>query len=293
MRLPRLVRLALLSAALLLAPVVRAQEANFQRGCELFRREDYAGAAAAFQQCIAAKPNESKYHQWLGRALGLQAQRGGLVASLGTVGKIRAALEKAAELDPNNLEALEDLAMLYRMAPGVLGGSKEKAAEQLEAIRRRDPARAAQVEGNFLAGEKKYDEAAGAYRRAVRLNASRPAPWVALALLHQRAQEWSQAFECLDRALKLDPRDPQAIYQVGRTAALSGQQLERGEQALRTYLKMPLRYDRPTPSYSGAHFRLGNICEKRGDRLGAIAAYDQALPLDPKNKDAKAARAKL
>lgn len=283
-----------LAALLLAAPfAARAQDANFQRGCELFQKEDFAAAAAAFEKCAAASPANSKYQQWLGRALGLQAQRAGVMSSIGLVGKVRAAFEKAVELDPNNLSAREDLATMYRLLPGMLGGSTAKANEQIQKIRERDPAYAAQIEGNALAGEKKFDAAAAAYAKSIQLNGSRPAPYLALVLLAQQAKDWNKAWSMLERALAIDPKFTPAIYQVGRTSALSGQQLERGEAALRSYLKMPIRFDLQPPSYSGAHFRLGNILEKKGDNAGAAAAYDQALRLDPANKDAKAAREKL
>ena len=116
---------------------------------------------------------------------------------------------------------------------------------------------------------------------------------VRISLVYQNKEDWTQAFAALDRALALDPNFPFALYQVGRTAALSGQQLDRGEQCPPTYLALPLREDLENPSIAAAHFRLGNILEKKGDRSVARSEYETALAIDPKQKLAQEALAKL
>lgn len=83
------------------------------------------------------------------------------------------------------------------------------------------------------------------------------------------------------------PGDLGALYQLGRSAALSGTQLERGEAALRAYLERPRRPE--LPSHVGAHWRLGQILLARGDREGARREFEEALRLDPKNVDARKA----
>jgi predicted TPR repeat methyltransferase len=80
---------------------------------------------------------------------------------------------------------------------------------------------------------------------------------------------------------------------VGRTAAVSGYQLDRGEKCLRTYIAMPMREDLENPSIAAAHFRLGNILEKKGDTPGARSEYETALKIDPKQKLAREALANL
>jgi tetratricopeptide (TPR) repeat protein len=116
---------------------------------------------------------------------------------------------------------------------------------------------------------------------------------VRISLVHQQKKEWDKAFTALERALALDANYPLALYQIGRTAALSGQQLDRGEKFLRTYIAMPVREELENPSLAAAHFRLGTILEKKGDSAGARAEYEMALKIDPKQKLAREALAKL
>jgi tetratricopeptide (TPR) repeat protein len=267
-------------------------QALFRQGQDLVRLEQYAAGVPLLEKCVAAEPGNSKFHQWLGRALGLQAAQNGIVSGALSVRRVKAELEKAIELDPLNLEARQDLAVMYRAAPGFLGGSNAKAAEQIAFIRRHDPALASQLEGDFLFADKKYDAALASYRESERLH-PRPMIQVRISLAHQNKREWPDAFAALDRALEMDGNFAFALYQVGRTAALSGQQLDRGEKCLRAYIAMPVREDLENPSLAAAHFRLGNILEKKGDPASARNEYETSLKIDPKQKLAREALAKL
>lgn len=288
-------RWLLLAIVMALAPgPANAEEIRdvFRQAQELVRREQFAAAVPMLEKCVAAEPGNSKFHQWLGRALGLQAAQAGLVSGALSVRRVKAKLEKAIELDPMNLEARQDLAVMYRAAPGFLGGSNAKAAEQVAFIRRHDPALASQLDGDFLFADKNYDGALKAYEESARLH-PRPMIQVRISLAHQNRKDWTEAFAALDRALALDANFPFALYQVGRAAALSGQQLDRGEKCLRAYLALPLREELENPSLAAAHFRLGNILEKKGDRAAARTEYETALTIDPKQKLAREALAKL
>jgi tetratricopeptide (TPR) repeat protein len=264
----------------------------FGQAQELMRRQQFAAAVPLLEKCVVAEPGSSRFHQWLGRALGLQAAQKGITSSVMSVRKVKAAFEKAIELDPLNLEARNDLAIMYVAVPRLLGGSKVKAAEQVAFIRRHDPALAMQIDGDFLASEKKYDAALAAYTESARLH-SRPLIHVRISLVHQQSKDWEKAFAALERALALDANHPLALYQIGRTAALSGEQLDRGEKCLRTYLAMPVREELENPSIAAAHFRLGNILEKKGDAGGARTEYETSLKIDPKQKLAREALAKM
>ena len=84
----------------------------------------------------------------------------------------------------------------------------------------------------------------------------------------------SRAF--FDEVLRDQPGDTDALFQIGRLAAQSGQQLDRGLAALRELAAHP---DRKTDAR--LHTFIGNILEKFGDKPGAITAYEAALASDP------------
>jgi tetratricopeptide (TPR) repeat protein len=285
---------ALCACAFVIRPVAAEDlSALFTQAQDLMRRQQFGPAIPLLERCVTAEPASSKFHQWLGRALGLQAAQNGIISSVTSISRVKAELEKAIALDGTNLQARNDLAILYRAVPGLLGGSNAKAAEQVAIIRRHDPALASQIDGDFLAGDKKYDAALSAYLESYRLNPSNPMIHARISLIYQQKKDWDKAFAALDRGLAIDSNHPFLLYQIGRTAALSGQQLDRGERSLRTYLAMPVREELENPSLSAAHFRLGCIFEKKGNAAGARTEYETALTLDPKMKPAREALAKL
>jgi tetratricopeptide (TPR) repeat protein len=72
---------------------------------------------------------------------------------------------------------------------------------------------------------------------------------------------------------------------------MSGQRLDRAEEALEAYLRTtPGRND---PSLAAAHWRLGMVHEKRQDRQRAKTEYETALRLDPTFKQATESLRKL
>jgi tetratricopeptide (TPR) repeat protein len=112
-----------------------------------------------------------------------------------------------------------------------------------------------------------------------------------LGLLYQSEQRWDAAFAVYDAALAQNADDWEALYQVGRAAALSGQRLDRGAAAFGRYLGHTPGPEEP--ALANAHYRLGTILERQGNRASARAEYQAALKLDPGLKDAKAALDKL
>jgi len=79
---------------------------------------------------------------------------------------------------------------------------------------------------------------------------------------------------------------------LGRTASISGLNLDRGITALQKCLTLPA-----PPKYNvqptAVQYRLGTLFAKKGDMTAARAAYEAALRLDPRNKPASDALAKL
>ena len=109
----------------------------FQQAQASFDAEQYQTALSQIEQAVALVPGNSSYHHLLGKCYGRLAKQANPLTALSLAKKTRKALEKAVELDGNNVDALQDLMKYYQQAPGFLGGSKDKAAkiqERLETI---------------------------------------------------------------------------------------------------------------------------------------------------------------
>jgi tetratricopeptide (TPR) repeat protein len=129
-------------------------------------------------------------------------------------------------------------------------------------------------------------DAEKSYQEASRLQPDSIAPLYWLGRTAYEAGDWQKAFDYYGRVLNRQPNDAATIYQIGRTAAMSGRNLEAGERALRQYLTLPVLPGQPP--YAAAHWRLGQIFEKRGDVTAARREYEAAVALDPLNPDYQA-----
>lgn len=122
-----------------LAEELPAQAATwFADGVRAYEAADYSAAAESFERASAANPGNDEYTHWLGKAYGHQAERANWVKAVKLAKRTRAAFERAVALNPENWEAVRDLAQFYADAPGFLGGDAAKAT----ALRGRLPAAA-------------------------------------------------------------------------------------------------------------------------------------------------------
>ena len=241
-------------------------------------------AADYFESATRLDPKNSQYFLWLGRANGREAQQANVLRQPGLARRARSAWERAIDLDPDNLDARSDLIQYYVQAPGFLGGSTVKALEQAEEIRKRNALRGNLELGALYEREKKPAEAEKAYLAAAKEKSDRHVGEYRLGLFYQSSGAFDKAFDVFESMLVANPGEAGALFQIGKTGAMSGQRLDRAQEALEAYLNTtPGRND---PSLAAAHWRLGMIHEKRQDRQRAKAEYEIALRLDPTLKQA-------
>lgn len=217
-------------------------------------RQDAGKAVTVLEKAIQLDPSQSEFHLQLGHAHGLAALKAGLFGKVGHAKKCQAAYEKAVELDPSSINARWSLMEYCRQAPGFIGGGMEQAYAQAEEIRKLDARRGRSAYAALYSAEKKYPE----------------------------------AFAMYEEVLRAQPDDADSLFHVGRLAAESGQQLDRGLGALRQVLTQPDR-----AGDARVHTLIGRILEKQGDRPGARAAYEAALSADPKSTQALESLRKL
>lgn len=228
-----------------------AAEPLFYLGLLAMRRDDTQSAVNFHERAVALDPNNGEYHRRLGDAFGRSAQKAGTLSKFGLAKKSLAAYEKAVALAPTSLEARLSLMNYYQQAPGIAGGSMDKAYAQAAEITKIDAARG----------------------RA------------ALAGLYVADKRHAEAFAVFQDVLRNQPDDYGALFQLGRLSAVTGEKLELGAAALRKCLAATPGADQPP--HAAAHWRLGNIQEKQGDKAAARASYEASLKLDPNFRPAQ------
>ena len=113
---------------------------RLQTGQALLHQGQIDTAIAEFKAAVAAQPDSSIAHLWLGRALGRKIQKAGPLNAMRMVHDVRREFEQAVALDPNNVEARSDLLEFYLGAPRSFGGGIDKAEAQADAMAKLDPA---------------------------------------------------------------------------------------------------------------------------------------------------------
>ncbi len=203
-------------------------------------------AAKWFEKATALAPRSSQYFRSLGDAYGMTAQqKTGLLSRLGLARKCHAAYERAVELAPDDVDARYSLFTFFRQAPGIAGGSLDKARAEALEIQKRDGLRGALALVELDVGEKRFEE----------------------------------AFAALDSIRRSHPESSVANYQFGRAAAMSGKRLEEGAATLRQYLATTP--DETQPPLWAARWRLGQILVKQGDIPGARTEFAAGLQMNP------------
>lgn len=259
-------------------------------GKVLLQMGDGSKSADWLETSVKLNPRSSEAYDWLGKAYGTQAETANKLKQAFLAKKTKSAWEKAVELDPNNLDARQDLIQYYLKAPGFMGGSKDKARQAALEIKRRNGYRGAFAVASVCVELKDQACVENEFRSLMASYSDSSAGYTQLTAFYANNKLYDKAWAVIDARLKAKPDDAAALYAYGRTASMSGQNLERGEQALKAYILAPLPNG---PGVANSHYRLGLIAEKRGQKDVARREYQAALQINPGYPEAKKALAAI
>jgi len=244
-------------------------------------------AVEALEEAIQLNDKAADYHFWLAEALVARIEEVSIFFKLGLAKRMRAAYEKAVDLDPDHLEARISVARYHSEAPAIAGGRTERAAAEMKEIRRRDPALARVTQGLIHEQLGRLEEALLELEAAVELDPESLISWTELGYFYQRQERWQDARLAFAKVLSRAPQDPIALYEGARTEmVLSEQHLLRARQNLEVYLQLEpapepvLLNNAVPPRRTVAHHRLGEIYERQGELGQAVREYEAAVGLD-------------
>jgi len=266
----------------------RTAEAAYQLGRAALKNNDVDEAVQQLERAVQLDDNNATYHTWLGNALRESIQRASKIRQPFIARRLKNEWSSALELDPNQIDARAGLVQLYAFAPSALGGSKDKARAQAEEISKRNPMRGAIARGTIAESEKNPVAEIAAYEQAIAAAPDSGEGYMSLGSVYSRDGKAEEAFAIVDAYAKRRPDDHWSLYYVGRFAGMTGQQLDRGEESLKQFLKSP-PLDAPVLNLAGAHYWLGRIAEKRGAKDTAREQYEAALKINPRSQGAQRA----
>jgi tetratricopeptide (TPR) repeat protein len=265
-------------------------EVYYWLGRSYYEISDYDSSVAQLEKAASLDPKNSIYQMWLGRAYGGKADRD---RSFSLAKKVKKQFQLAVSLDPSNIQARRDLEEFCLDAPWIVGGSKDEALEQVNAIAAIDPIQGHLARAMYDARAlKKPDEAEKEIRQVLASDPKTPDPYFEAAEFFEPLNKPADMSQAMQAAARVSPNDPRLAYYRGVAAVLSNANLADAERDLKSYLaSTPERSD--WPSHASARYWLGRLYEAQGKRTEAAEQYRAALQLDPKLKDAQTRLSRL
>jgi tetratricopeptide (TPR) repeat protein len=255
-----------------------------------FQLEMWDTALRMAEKSVALEPRNSLYQQWLGRTAGRKAENSNPFTAFGLARRVKTAFERAVAIDPDNIEARTDLAEYYLEAPAFLGGDKNKARLQGDAVMAHDPglanyiyARVEEKQGSGRAEEQ--------YKKAIAAGGNSARYWVELAYYYRRAGRPQEMEAALTQSRSANHADGMPAFDGAFILLRTGRNFPGAVEMLRHYLNGE-NLSEEGPAFR-AKYLLGELLEKQGDHQGAADEFRSALALAQQFRPARDALARV
>jgi Flp pilus assembly protein TadD len=241
-----------------------------------FELDEWDRAESSCRKAVALDPNNSRYHLWMGRVYGEIADRTNFLKAANLAGKVRGEFERAVELNPKDVEARLDLAEFYLEAPGVVGGGEEKAREQAKLVAAINPAREHWVYARIDEKKKETAAAEREYHLYIDLSKGDAEAWLNLALFLRRQKRFDDMEEAIVKLSQAQISKPDVLVEASGLLYRARRNYPFATELLHRYLATgPVE---AAPAFK-AHYLLGMLLEKQGDKGAAAQEYRASLSL--------------
>jgi cytochrome c-type biogenesis protein CcmH/NrfG len=231
----------------------------------------------ACEKAVSLDPGNDDYHSWLGRIYGEKADHSNFITAARMAGKVRDQFEAAVRLNPKSVDARADLADFYLEAPGFVGGGKDKAEAQAQEIATVDPAQAHRVKARIAEVRKDYATAENEYRIAVQVSGGKAGTWLNLARLYRRTGRLDEMEDAIRHATAPEMNRPDLLMGAAELLISTERNLPEASNLLRRYVSSGGTVE-DAPVFK-AHYLLGTILARDGDKQAAAQEYRAALSL--------------
>jgi tetratricopeptide (TPR) repeat protein len=284
-----------------------------------FNRLD--SAIANSEKAIAAAPRSPEAHAHLADAIGAKvlSSNASTFEKISLIHRFRKEVDKTLELDPDNVDALQDLAQFYWNAPGMVGGDKNKARQTADKLNSISPFRAASARADFLTEDTNlprrnaamialwhtavsarpddyeshaalaaacledsahFGEAETEAKRAIAIDPTRVSAWSTLATVYAKTGRWAELDASIKQARAKVSDDRTPQY---RSAVAILTTNAASQLSLAESMLRDYLTQPPegqAPSHAGAHWRLGLVLEKLGRKSDAVRELQTAVQMD-------------
>jgi len=238
--------------------------------------EELNHAESSCKKAIALDPDNSRYHRWMGHVYGAKADKANFLSAAGLAGKTRQELERAVQLNPNDIEARCDLAEFYFEAPGIVGGGQDKARAQARIFATSAPEREHWIYAHLA--EKNGDPvtAEREYRHMIEASNGDSEAWLSLALFYRHQKRYDDMEQTLIRTGQAPTSKPDVLVDAAQNLYRTNRNTPLAIEFLRRYFSSgPVE---EAPAFK-AHYLLGMLLERQGDKVAAAREYRSSLSL--------------
>jgi len=209
-----------------------------------YELHDFEKAVTHGEEAVKLDPANAEYNRWLGRAYGEKAEES---HSFFLARKVKQAFEAAVHLAPANIPARRDLMEFFAEAPWIVGGDKQKAKEQVDAISKMDPTEGHLARGAYFKADKKWKEAEVEYAAVLDSEPRRVESYMEAAQFFEERKDVQRIERAVESASRIDSKDPRLAYYNAVTLILKRNELPTAERLLRSYVaNIPERSDYPS-----------------------------------------------
>jgi len=242
-------------------------------------------AEDAIDAALDLNEKDARFHFLRGQILGQIAANANIFKQGILAPKVKNAFLRSVELDSTFVEAHIGLYNYYVMAPGIMGGSDEKALEQAGIVLRLNSYRGHILLANFHQRKNEFSEAEGEYKKAISAEPKKTGGYKSLGYFYVGQKRYDEAIGQFKKYVDLDPSNPDAYDSFGD--ALFGQ--ERYDEAIEKY-NAALLLDK---TFSSSIYQLGACYEKKGMNAKAVETYQWYLSVAPTGRFAESAKRKI
>jgi multicomponent Na+:H+ antiporter subunit G len=207
-----------------------------------------------------------------------------LIDELDDILKKREECRKTVEKEPENINARFELIDCLTSVSPAMGGSLKKAVLVAGEIKEINEAEGCMALGIIYSRGRNYKLAESEYRAAIHASGGLNRYRYALGNFYLEAEWYYKAFGIFEGIYKKNKEEIRALLETGKTAALSGKELDWGENSLKKFLNA-----QPAPDnklLSQAAFYLGRIHMIRGEYSAAKQYFEKSLDYDHESYDA-------
>jgi len=248
--------------------------------------QQHDAAIHSAEKAVEIDPQNSVYHEWLGRAYGEKADRAGWFSAISLAKKTRKEFQTAVDLDARNFSARQVLIEFDCSAPGMVGGGEEKAQPHIKELMEMDRAEGHFAAGNCRRQKKDFAVADEEFTKSLENHPKSVELIYDIGDYAVRRGQPDRLIAVADVGERAAPNDPRGKFYRGVGLVLKGEEPDEALRLLQEYAKMaPKRNGFPSPA--AAHAWLGRFYASQDMIREATKELETALQLDPKNKMAQ------